>query len=217
MTAEDNGRPTEDAPFDPAETRELIERQRDAAANELAPDWRLLFAVWGLALLVGYGGLYLQRTVLSGVPPAVAGVVMFLALLAALTVTTRHDIRLNRGLRGPSALAGARIGWAYVAGFALVGVLAWSLYRGGASAPLVWLAFAGLSLLVIGLVHMVSAAWDHDRLRFGLGAWILAADALALLVGMPHAYLVLALGGGGGFLAAAAALSLRRPSRSRRA
>ncbi|GAA1755776.1 MULTISPECIES: hypothetical protein [Streptomonospora] len=217
MTAEDDGRPAEDALFDPAASRELIERQRDTAESELAPDWRLLYAVWGLALLTGYGCLYLQRAVLSGVHPAIAGAAMFLALLAALVVTTRHDIRLNRGLRGPSALAGARIGWAYVAGFAVVGVCAWSLYRGGAPEPLVWLAFAGLSLLVIGLVSMVSAAWEHERLRFGLGGWILAADALGLVVGMPHAYLVLSIGGGGGFLAAAALLTVRRAARARRA
>ncbi|MBB4932958.1 hypothetical protein F4561_003778 [Lipingzhangella halophila] len=216
MTAEDNGRSVEDAPFDPDESRALIERQRDVTMNELAPAWRLLYGVWGAAFLLGYGLLYLQRTVLTAVPPAIAGVGMFLAIVVALTVTTRDDIRVHRGLRGRSALAGARVGWAFLAGFCLVLLTVWRLYRGGAPEPVVALSLASLSLLVIGLVYMVSAAWERQRLRFGLGGWILGADAVALLVGMPHAYLVLALAGGGGFLTAAVFLALRRTDHAAR-
>ncbi|MEU3307645.1 hypothetical protein [Nocardiopsis sp. NPDC006832] len=187
----------------PAETLALVEQQRAAANDELSLDWRLIYGVWGSAFLFGFGGLYLQRTALDSVPAVVAGLVLFALILMALTVTATHTSRVTRGLRGVSATANSMLGWTYLLGFGGALTITLALFRAGAPESVTALSLPALSLLVVGLVYMTSAALERARLQFLLGAWIVFTDTTAMLTGMPTAYLVLSLAGGGGFLVGA--------------
>jgi len=202
----------EDAPLDPAASAALIAEQRAKVEAAMDVDARVLFGAWGVAWLVGFTVLWLRDLE----PPVLrmsqqAGMMVFAALLfAAGAVTAGHLTVKGRGLRGASARQGAMYGWSWSLSFAVVWALAFALARAGASDEVIGVAMMITSLLVVGALYMAGGALWEERIQWALGAWICVATIAAALVGLPHMYLVMAVGGGGGLLAGAVADGVRR-------
>lgn len=199
-------------PLDPEATAALIAEQRARVEGATAVDARVLFGAWGLAWLLGFGLLW--ATALDEPLVAVdvdAALAVFAALLvAAGVVTAVHITARSRGVRGVSARQGALYGWAWFLGFAVVWALAFALRRAGAAEDIVSLVMMGTSVVLVGTLYMAGGAlWDSTT-QWALGAVITVVTVAALLVGLPHAYLVMCLGGGGAMLAAAAVEAVRR-------
>jgi hypothetical protein len=202
----------DDAPLDPAASAALIAEQRAKVEAAMDVDARVLFGAWGVAWLVGFTVLWLRDLE----PPVLrmsqqAGMMVFAALLfAAGGVTAWHLAVKGRGIRGASARQGAMYGWSWSLSFGVVGALAYALARAGASEEVMGVAMMITSLLVVGALYMAGGALWEERIQWALGAWICLATIVAAVVGLPHMYLVMAVGGGGGLLVGAAADGVRR-------
>lgn len=191
----------------PAELLELLERERARAGAAIGPDPRLVYGVWGLAWLLGFGAQYAGLT--GDLAPAVAGVAFLLLLVAAAVVTAVHMARRFAGVRGVSTRVGAMYGWTWTLGFVAYGAIMSSAARAGVAETVMGLLWSAGSGLVAGLLYMTSGALWQDRVQYGLGAWILLTSAAGALAGAPVIYLVMSLAGGGGFLLAAAYFAVR--------
>ncbi|WNB85676.1 hypothetical protein [Cellulomonas sp. ATA003] len=206
----------DEVPLDPATSAAVIAAQRARVLDETDVDGRLLFGVWGVAWLLGYGAMYLvagDAPLLDWSPAAAGGIFAGLLLSAAL-VTAVHIARRTSGVHGESAERGAMYGWAWFGGFAGVFALAVALNRAGADPVVVETAMSIVSPLVVGVLYVAGAAIWRDRAQFALGAWILVVTIAAALVGMPHLLAVMALAGGGGMLVGAAVEGVRRRRRA---
>lgn len=189
-----------DTPLPPSESLALIQRQRAAVHSQLRFNWRMIYGAWGIAYLIGFGGLYLQRTVAESVPVVAAGVLLFFLLLTAMIGTGAHMMHVTRGVYGASTTTHILVSWTYLVGFLTSAAITVGLLRIGVPEPVVTLVLPGLSLMVMGLIYMVSGAYGRERLQFLLGTWILVTNAAAILSGLPWAFLILAVAGGGVFL-----------------
>lgn len=201
-----------EAELDPSQTLALLEEQRRATEQALDVDVRLLYGVWGVAWLVGFGAFWLTAGGPGGSyerPPWWTGLLFALLIGGAVVVSAVQTTRATRGLRGGSAEVGAMVGWSWFLGFAAVAALLVGLARSGATEQVLALASTGISCTVVGLLYLGGGATWRDRAQFGLGAWILLTTAVGTVVGLPWIYLVMAVAGGGGFLLAAAWFTLR--------
>ena len=200
----------EDTPLDPASSAALIAEQRAKVVAAMDVDGRVLFGAWGVAWPLGFGLLWLGETGRVTMSAQVALGGFFGLLAAAMGVTAWHLAVKGRGLRGASARQGAMYGWSWSLSFGVVGALAYALARAGASEEVTGVAMMITSLLVVGALYMAGGAMWEEQIQWALGAWICVATIAAAIVGLPHMYLVMAVGGGGGLLVGAAADAVRR-------
>ncbi|KGM13052.1 hypothetical protein [Cellulomonas bogoriensis] len=215
MTTEPEGPATSDpdgATLDPAGSVALIDAQRARLEKATDVDGRILFGVWGLAWLLGFGQLWTVTQDQPLVPWSqdVAYPVFGSVLLAAMVVTTIHTAVRSSGLRGGSAAQGAMYGWAWFLTFAGVGALALALARLDASPDVIASAMTLTSVLLVAALYMAGGAIWQDRHQFVLGAWIAVTAIASGVVGHPHMLLVMALAGGGGMLVGAVVEHVRR-------
>jgi len=201
----------DDVALDPAASAALIAAQRARVLEETDVDARLLFGVWGVAWLIGFGVLYAVAgdRPLVGWGPGVAGTVFAGLLIAAGVVTAVHTTRRTAGVHGDSAVQGAMYGWSWFLGFAGVFALASSLTAAGAEPELIEIAMTIASPIVVGVLYMAGGAIWRDRTQFALGAWILVVTVAAALAGMPYMLAVMSLAGGGGMLVAGVLVAAR--------
>ena len=208
-------RPAPETTLDPAEQLRLVADQEARTRAALTPDERLLFGAWGVAWFVGFGAIWLAAPGRAGgpllpVPGWAVGLLFFLLLVCAGTVTAVHSARVGRGVRGASARTGAMYGWGWFLGFAMLPAIVLGAQRLGAPPDVVALLWPAVSALVVGLMYVGgAAAWD-DPSQFVVGAWILVTTGIGCLLGLQALYLVMCLAGGGGFLVAAAWFAVRR-------
>jgi hypothetical protein len=194
------------------ETRQVRERVRP----ERTVRRPVIFLAWGLAVLVGYGALWLSvRGQHPFRGPTVPAVVTLIALVAVAAVCTAWAAdRASSGVGGSSALQRGIFVSALVAGAVAMDIFIHAASQSAADRPLVALMAAAAPLLVAGVVFVASSAVNGvlDRPRLALGLWLLAVAAEGGWAG-PVTYLaVIALAGGGGIvLMAAIEPLLRRP------
>lgn len=202
----------DEAVLDLAASAALIDAQRERLAAATDVDGRLLFGVWGVAWLVGFGALYFVSGDDPVLPwsPAAAGVLFAALDVAAIVVTTVHIARRTAGLRGTSATQGAMYGWAWFLGFAAIGGLGYALGRAGASIEVISATMTIVPALLVGTLYIAGGAIWQDRTQFALGVWILLVTIVAALVGAPGLLAVMAVAGGGGMLVGGLAVALRR-------
>lgn len=196
---------------DPSALLATIEVERDRASRELEPDPRLIYAVWGVAWLVGFL-LWWAAARPAGpvdVPLGVAGALFAVCILTAMVTTGVHIGRRVAGVRGVSARVGAMYGWAWFLSFTTLFAVMSGAARQGVSEETGALLWSVLSGLVVGALYLAGGALWQDNTQYGLGVWILVSSAAGALAGYPGVYLVMALAGGGGFLLAALFFSLR--------
>lgn len=190
----------------------LIAEQQARVEAAIDVDGRILFSAWGVAWMLGFGLLW--ATALDA--PLVdldrqTALLVFAGLLAlAGAVTAVHLSRRSSGVRGTSARQGAMHGWAWSLGFGMVGALGVALGRQGVSEELMAFVMMTTSLIVVASLFMAGGAmWDAPT-QWAIGAVVAVVTIVAVLVGLPHTYLVMCLGGGGALLAGAVVEAARR-------
>lgn len=203
---------TDDAPLDPAESLRIIAAQQDKVRSTEV-DGRVLFGLWGAAWLVGYLALYLTangtlgggRTTPEGVltPSPLAYSVFALLIAGAMAATIVYSIRAGTGVQGVTARTGVMYGWSWCIGFIGMSVIIGGLAKAGASDEVIVLAANALACLVVGIMYLAGGALWQDTRQYVLGIWIIAVAAVALYVGLPNTFLVMAVLGGGGFFVGA--------------
>jgi hypothetical protein len=196
----------------PADLLALVESERARTSAAIGPDPLLVYGVWGLAWLLGFGALYLARAETGPVTVSlvVAGATFFLLLASAMVITGVHMARRFSGVRGISSQVGAMYGWAWTLGFLTYAAIMGGAARAGVEEPVIGLLWSAGSGLVVGLLYLAGGALWQDRVQYGLGAWILICSGAGALAGTPGIYLVMSLAGGGGFLLAGAFFALRQ-------
>lgn len=195
----------------PAESLALIDAQKRRIGEQIEPDARLLYGLWGLALLVGEGAFFLATWKDSpfDIPLPAAGITLFVSLVSAMVATSIHIGRRVAGVRGDSSRQGMFYGWTWMIGFIALGAVITGVGRTGVDDATIGLLWAAGSGLVIGLLYMAGGAMWLDRTQFALGAWFALVSGAGAVAGTPWIYLVLSLAGGGGMLAVAAAMAAR--------
>ena len=171
----------------------------------------MLFGVWGLAWLVGYGVMWWTATTSPTRTATGAGGLVFGAVaVTGLVVTLVHVARATHGIAGTSRTVGAMYGWAWSVGFVGQGLVVAGVIRAGAGPEVVALVANGAACLVVGLLYMAGGALWQQRSMYAIGTWMIATAGAASLVAMPAGYLVMALAGGGGMLLACALAAWHR-------
>jgi hypothetical protein len=193
---------------DPAAALAIIERQRRQAALT-RPSNAVLFAVWGLAWLIGYGAMWLSGR--HGEVSPASAIVFGACVLAGLVATFWHVRRRLHGVAGSGPRTGALFAGAWVVGYAAQGMTIGGLANAGASDDLVQLVANATGALVVGLLFLAGGMMWRSPGMYGLGAWMCLVAGAAALVGLPGSYLVMALAGGGGMLVAAGLEALLLP------
>lgn len=207
-----------DGPLDPALARAIIDAQRTRVRSAAYTDDRVIFGVWAVAWLVGYGVLWGTSGDGAAAIPWWAWAVFGALILTGVGTTVVHSVRRMSGMEGVSRRTGQLYGWswfvAFVAGQTLVGGLA------GAGLPddAVTLAANGISALIVAVLYMAGGALWQDRAQFALGVWMAVVAAAATVVGLPGTFVVMGLAGGGGMAVGAllAHLAQRRGRGTRR-
>lgn len=200
-----------DVPLNPADSLAIIDAQRALTRARSEPDPRLLFAIWGIAWLVGYLALFTTARSSSEHQPAVWSFVVFaLAIAAAIVSTIVHVIRRTAGLQGVSARSGAMYGWSWSIGFVGIYLIASGLQRAGAGPEVMSLTWNALPVLLVGVLYLTGGALWQTTVMYALGVWFVLLAGVATVVGLPNVYLVMALAGGGGMLVGALAAHLAR-------
>lgn len=188
-------------PLSAEASMELIERERRTVGRRLGVNPVPIFAVWGVAFVVGWGACYLAAPggprVLA-VWVAVATVVALFAVAVAVPIVL--GVRAGRGVRGPSRMVAAMYGWSWALGFGALAAVNSGLARQGLANDTMSMLWSGTALLVTGLIYLAGGMLWRDLVHYALGVWMLIAAAGSVFAGMPGDFLVLAFGGGGGLL-----------------
>ncbi len=200
----------DDDPIDPREGLAIVAAQRRRVRDSIVDD-RLVFGVWGLAWLVGYGAMWWSADRSATSTASGLGALVFAGVAgAALVVTLVHVVRSTHGLAGTSSQVGAIYGWAWFVGFLGQGLITAGVVNAGADAQVIAIVANGVAALVVGLLYMAGGALWRETALVAVGGWMIATAGAASLLPMPSGYLVMALAGGGGMLAAAGYVHLRR-------
>lgn len=212
------GDPVSDTAPDPAEGLRIIAAQT-ARVRAREADSRVVFALWGVAWLVGYLPLYLTSAGVLGSPGDAGGTatpapwayaVLGCSILAAMVGTIVYTVRASAGIRGMSASVGVMFGWSWCIAFVGMWLVLGGLARAGASSEVMQLASNAVACLIVGALYLGCGAFTNDRPLYAIGVWVILVAAVAVSVGLPGTYLVMAVLGGGGFLVGALVEHLRR-------
>src|SRR5579871_5818640 len=186
----------------------IMQQARERAGSQLRIRRPVLFVTWGLALLIGYGAMWLsvrgQHPYQGPTWPTLL-LALLLLLLAAL-ITAQVVDRAASGVGGRSELQRGIFVLALMAGYAALLIEKTALASAGASRPIQVVLGVTAPMLVAGLVFVASSAitaglnWP----RLILGAWLMAVAAGASWAGPVTVLAVCALAGGGGILLMAA-------------
>ena len=186
----------------------IMQQARERAGSELRIRRPVLFVTWGLALLIGYGVMWLsvrgQHPYHGPTWPTM--LLALLLLLLAAAITAQIVDRATSGVGGRSEVRRGIFVLALVAGYAALLIEKIALVGAGVSRPIQVVLGVTAPILVAGLVFVASSAittglnWP----RLILGVWLLAVAAGAAWAGPVGVLAVCALAGGGGVLLMAA-------------
>ena len=186
----------------------IMQQAREQAASELRVRRPLLFVTWGLALLIGYGAMWLSvrgQHPFHG-PAWQTLLLSFLLLLIALVVTAQIVDWAASGIGGRSQVQRGIFALAVAAGYAALLIEKTAMASAGASRPVQAVLGATAPMLAAGLVFVATSAVAArlNWARLALGLWLLAVAAGGAWGGPVTTFAVCALAGGGGVLLMAA-------------
>ena len=186
----------------------IMQQASERAGSELRIRRPVLFVTWGLAVLIGYGAMWLsvrgQHPYQGPTWPTLL-LALVLLLLAAI-ITAQIVDRAASGVGGRSEVQRGIFVLALVAGYAALLLEKTAVASAGASRPIQVVLGVTAPMLAAGLVFVASSAitaglnWP----RLILGVWLLAVAAGASWAGPVGVLAVCALAGGGGVLLMAA-------------
>lgn len=192
----------EDA-MDVSESLALVDAERRYVHRRVHADPALLFTVWGVAWLVGFGAAYLAHGSGRMIPGWLGVAVPGVLIVAALIGSVGYSIAVGRGVSGPSRTVKAMYGWSWTLGFGCLAVVNTALIRRGLTSDDAAMLWSASALLLVGVLYLAGGMVWQDRVQYGMGTWIMLCAAGAVFAGVPGNFLVQALAGGGGFLALA--------------
>jgi hypothetical protein len=200
----------EDTPLSPGDALAFVEAESQRVSQRLNVDIAALLGTWGVTWLVGFGLAYFASVKNAAVPWWLAGTVIGVLTLVALTVSFGQPIRRSRGIEGASRQVMAMYMWAWPLTFAALYALDLGLVHQGLPARLTYLLWPGTSVVAVGVLYLGTGFLFRDLVPYGLGVWMLVTGAASVFAGHPGNFAVLSLAGGGGFLVAAVPYAWRR-------
>ncbi len=196
------GRESGDEKLDAQAALAIVTEARERALRELRTSYPLVFAVWGLVLLFGFGVIWLS--VLGQHPytgPTPVSLLVLVLLLAAGAVTTLVTVgRSLTGVGGVSAVQRRVHGLALAVGIVGVFALEGALAHAHASDSLLGVYGAVAPMLVAGVVYTASPAIWQDWSTRSLGAWLVLVAAGSAYAGPVGVWGVAGLASSIGFL-----------------
>ena len=186
----------------------IMQQARERTGSELRIRRPALFVTWGLAVLIGYGAMWLsvrgQHPYQGPTWPTL--LLALLLLLIAAIITAQVVDRAASGVGGRSEVQRGIFVLALTAGYAALLIEKIALVGAGVSRPLQVVLGVTAPMLVAGLVFVATSASTTglNRPRLALGIWLLAVAAGASWAGPVGVLAVCALAGGGGVLLMAA-------------
>jgi len=201
MADEDFTEETDGETLTPASAAGLISAEGSRARRRLEWAGRFIFGMWGGVWALSAIGFYLALPRGPELWPrtaaiAIVSVVVTIAFVASIVL----GVRSSREVHGPAQRSGAWLGWGWLASYGAIAVVNAGLAGRGLSEDTVALLWSGTSLVVIGILVLTTGAHTLDRIGYGIGILLLCGGALAVLVGVPHNYLVLGIAGGAGMI-----------------
>ncbi|HEU5471623.1 MAG TPA: hypothetical protein VFV67_13295 [Actinophytocola sp.] len=194
--------PGENDDFDPSAAAALLQQTTHRVRRSTAVRTPVVYAGWGVAWLVGLGGMWLsvrdQRPYHG--PATAPTVVLGVLLAAALALTMVVVLRPTRGISGQSEAQGRIFGLAWLCGFVLVFTLMDALGRLGADPAVLGTVGGAAPMLVTSLSYLVGAAAWLDRAMLTMGLWLALVTAVGVYTGPVTLLFIAATAGGGGFL-----------------
>lgn len=194
----------------------VLREAGERARRELAVRRPVVFATWGLALLLGYGVMWL---VVRGQHPYTGPnrellLLPFVLFALAVIVTGALVDRATDGVGGRAVLQRGVFILALFAGYVALGTEKLALSHQGASPPVLGLVGAAVPMFTAGLVLLASSAAEGkpDWARLVLGIWLLGVAAGGAWAGPVANLAICALVGGGGILLMAAVQPLAHRS-----
>ena len=190
-----------DEPLDLGAALSIVENAERDARRRLNGNASLIYLLWGLAWLAGYGALEGSRRGWLPLEPASALIVLGAALLIATVATVAVSVRASLGIRGLSAFQSRMYGASWILGFLIMGILSMSIGRAVDDFWLRGMLINSTAILIVGLLYVSGGAAFNDRRQCYLGLWLLLVTAAALLSGPDHFLTVYLYLGSGGMLA----------------
>lgn len=187
-------------PFDLQSALNVVRDAEARARRQLGPDEVVLYLVWGIAWLLGYGALHGSRFGWLPIDRGPALLLHGLCIIAGVLVTLIIAARQSRGIRGHSTFIGAMYGSAWVLGFLVLGSLSGRLAQAINDFWLMGLVINSIAVLIVGLLYITGGTIFNDRTQAILGIWFLLVDIIAIISGPEHFLTVFFVFGSGGFL-----------------
>jgi len=191
----------EDQHMSVQEAAAVVEDARARARRELVICAPLVYAAWGLTLLLGYGAMWLSvrgEHPYTGPSGGSIAVVLALAALAVAAVVVIVS-KTVAGIDGRSARLRSIILRTYATGYLILLCVQVAIKGSVSARTFAFVAFAG-PLLLAGLTYVLASAVGLDRTAFALGAWLVIVGVSCAWRAPAAILATCALAGGGAFL-----------------
>jgi len=188
---------------DPQEAILTYYKQAKRTQMDLTTASRGAYLTWGIAWLIGFGILWIGARGGNGQAPMWALSIFYACIIAAVVICTIFGVRAGRGTRTASSWSGTIYGVAWCCSFPVgLFMVAWFCKTYGIGMAAAGLMYTSLSVFLVGTLYIAGAAIWRDHSLLIIGLWIMVLTVWGTLVGVPQAYLVMALAGGGGMVLA---------------
>jgi hypothetical protein len=179
----------------------VVKDARARARRELVICAPLVYAAWGLTVLLGYGAMWLSvrgQHPYTGPSGGSIAVVLGLAALAVAAVVVIIS-KTVAGIDGRSARVRSIILRTYATGYLILLCVQVAIKSSVSNRTFLFVAFAG-PLLLAGLTYILASAVGLDRTAFALGAWLVIVGVSCAWQAPAAILATCALAGGGAFL-----------------
>ncbi|MFE6131888.1 ABC transporter permease [Streptomyces sp. NPDC056437] len=194
-----------------APTAPIATTTTDVSPRTGEVDNRAAYVSFGFAYVFGHGTSALSQGAdpLVDMPGWLPTVLLGIGLAAGTVHATIAAVRAQRGADASDLRSSRLLGLSWVSGFAALFLAITGLTTSLDMPELqttLWPTGAGL---VVGLLYLGEGAARRNVLHYSLGTWLALISTVALFLGTPGLFWVLAVAGGGGY-AVAAVLEQRR-------
>lgn len=200
----------EDSPLDLHSALRVVQSAEDTARRKLRGNEALLYLVWGLAWLLGFGALHGARFEWLPLTNGVALGFFGVFILTAIVVTIVTAGRYSRGIRGHTAFVGAMYGVSWALGFLVMGTLSGIISNVVDDFWVRGMLINAIAILIVGLLYITGGTTFNDKTQSVMGIWFLVVNMVALLSGSEHYLTVFFIFGSGGFLVGSLVETIRR-------
>ncbi|WP_237687088.1 hypothetical protein [Arthrobacter sunyaminii] len=190
-----------DQPLDLASALRIVDDAERSVRRQLTGNAALIYLLWALAWVAGYGALQGSRDGWLPIQLSSALAVLGAALAAATIATVILSVRGARGLRGPTSFQAGMYGASWALGFLIMGILSVLIGRAVDDFWVRGMLINSVAVLIVGLLYVTGGTTFNDQRQCYLGLWLLVVTITALLSGPNHFLAVFLYLGSAGLLA----------------